>query len=221
MIAALVPVKAFVRSKKRLAGLVPAPERQVLVQAMFRDVLEVLAGTPGLDRVFVVTADPDAAALAEDGGAAVLWEAEQRSESRSVDWGATECRRMGFPSILVIPADVPLVTRQDLQALLALEREKPGVVLVPNRDATGTNGLLRTPPDVIPSRFGFDSFVAHQAEARRAGVPCAVLHLPNLALDVDEPEDLALVTARPVGAWTRGALARLGGLVCLPGQAHV
>ncbi len=44
----------------------------------------------------------------------------------------------------------------------------PSVVIVPSHDGTGTNALLRSPPDLFPSHFGPESFALHLKEAETA-----------------------------------------------------
>ncbi|MCJ7549608.1 MAG: hypothetical protein MUQ30_07995, partial [Anaerolineae bacterium] len=68
-----------------------------------------------------------------------------------------------------------------------------GVVIAPDRRELGTNALLVTPPDLVPFCFGPDSFRQHLAAAEAAGVTPIVFRSPDLAMDVDVPEDLVLV----------------------------
>jgi 2-phospho-L-lactate guanylyltransferase len=218
MRVALIPVKNFARSKQRLAPLLSPDERTALAVAMFRDVLAAATAARGVDRVYVVTADAEALRQGTAAGATGLVEGEQRSESASVDWGAARCAAMGVRAVLILPADLPLLTPADLEAVLAAAGEGPGVVLVPSADELGSNAILRTPPDAIPSRFGHGSFERHQREAAQRGLPCRVLRLPRVALDVDEVEHLeALLAAedstRPTGetsTHTHALLRRLG-----------
>jgi 2-phospho-L-lactate guanylyltransferase (CobY/MobA/RfbA family) len=87
-----------------------------------------------------------------------------------------------------------------------------GVALAASRDG-GTCALLRVPRDVIPAGFGRESASRHRELAARAGVPCVDLELPSLAIDVDEPEDLAaLREAGGAGARTRELLRELAAL---------
>jgi 2-phospho-L-lactate guanylyltransferase (CobY/MobA/RfbA family) len=107
----------------------------------------------------------------------------------------------------LVPIDVPLVTREDFTRLAGAAR--PGVVVVPSADGTGTNALARTPPDVIESRFGPGSFLAHLDQARSRGVAAEVLRLPGLMFDIDTPEDVAELLVRapdsPVACFLRSA----------------
>jgi 2-phospho-L-lactate guanylyltransferase len=70
------------------------------------------------------------------------------------------------------------------------------VIIVPSADGTGTNALVRTPADVIESRFGKDSFRAHLDQARAKGVAADVMRPPGIVFDIDTPEDIATLLAR-------------------------
>ena len=96
--------------------------------------------------------------------------------------------------MLLLPIDVPLVTTAEIESLAAAAR--PGVIIVPSADGTGTNALVRTPPDAIESRFGKDSFRAHLEQARARGIAAEVMRPPGIVFDIDTPEDVAELLAR-------------------------
>jgi 2-phospho-L-lactate guanylyltransferase len=112
-------------------------------------------------------------------------------------------------ALLRLPIDIPLATADDIEELFGALEPEPCAVLVPSRDGTGTNALLRSPPALFPSHFGPDSFALHLAEAERCKAKTKVIRNPRLALDVDEPADLkALRAALDFDCATRRWLAR-------------
>jgi 2-phospho-L-lactate guanylyltransferase len=116
---------------------------------------------------------------------------------------------MGASTVLLVPIDVPTVTSADFTRLAASAR--PGLIVVPSSDGTGTNALVRTPPNCIQSRFGPGSFRAHLDQALSKGLPTDVLRLPGLMFDIDTPEDVAEFIAGPhqceVSSFLRAACA--------------
>lgn len=197
MIVAVIPVKELTRSKQRLQSVLTAHERYLLSKAMLEDVLSVVAACPLFDRVLVITSDTEAATSARRVRAGVIKEARQLRQSESVDAAAVICRQMGAGGLLTVPLDVPLITADDLARIVETSTASPGVVLVPSRDRLGTNALLARPPEAIPFRFGYDSFQAHRREAEARKLSCQVCELPNLALDIDEIEDLRYFMEQP------------------------
>ena len=205
MIVAAIPVKDTVNAKQRLMRALDPGQRQALARAMLVDVLGALAGA-GLDRVWVVTREPEVAALARALGAEPLAEAENRGHTAAVARAQDEAVRVGARAFVTIPGDVPCVTAAEIRALVSALGAAPAVVLAPSRSGLGTNGAVLGPPAAMPLRFGEPSFQDHLAAARARGIEPRVVHLPGLGLDVDAPDDLPpLLTA--------GAATRSGRLV--------
>lgn len=205
----LLPVKDLERSKQRLAGLLSPGERTRLVWAMLEDVCAAVRGCRLADRVVVVARDPDVASYAAGNDWEVFREAEQVSESRSVDWASRRLQEQGAEAVLRLPVDVPLVQCRDLDALLDPAARGPAAVLVPSRDGLGTNALLRSPPLMFPSRFGADSLQKHLREARLRRVEVLVRKMPRLALDLDLASDLLRFLRLGKGTATHALLQRL------------
>jgi 2-phospho-L-lactate guanylyltransferase (CobY/MobA/RfbA family) len=65
------------------------------------------------------------------------------------------------------------------------------VVAVPATGRGGTNALYLHPPRAIGLHFGADSLAAFRREAQGLGVRFEIHISPAMALDLDEPADLA------------------------------
>jgi 2-phospho-L-lactate guanylyltransferase len=168
-------------------------QREALARLLYTQTLAALCRAEGIDRVAVVTSDAEAAAHARRSGALVFEENQQVGHSVSADAACLRAMELGASTVLLVPIDVPTVTPADFTRLAAAAR--PGVVVVPSADGSGTNALVRTPPDCIESRFGPGSFRAHLDQARSKGVPADVLRVPGLMFDIDTPEDVAELLA--------------------------
>jgi 2-phospho-L-lactate guanylyltransferase len=101
---------------------------------------------------------------------------------------------MGASSVVMLPIDVPLVKREEIEALIAAGDR--GVVVVPSGDGTGTNALVRNPPDAIQACFGPGSFRKHCDQAESRGIPLKVMRPPGILFDIDTPEDVAELLER-------------------------
>lgn len=216
MRALLLPIKDLRQAKQRLAPLLNPEERFELAQAMLTDTMRAVRGVRRAERIFVVTNYNSAMQAAEENGWELLREERQISESASVDAASRQCAERGVTSLLRLPLDVPLVQPSDIDELLAFECAAPALVIVPSRDGTGTNAILRTPPALFPSHFGTGSFAKHCAEAHRVHAQIVVRHNARLEMDVDDEADLRALAQRDLrgtetGTWLQrsGLLARL------------
>lgn len=190
---AVVPVKELNKAKSRLSPLLKQNERRNLVLAMLDDVLRALKNVKALSRILVVSRDPDAAAAAANHGADALAEPPDFGQNGALSFAADIAKREGAGTILIIPADVPLLDVGEVVDLLNLHRASPAVTIVPDRHALGTNAMVCSPPDVLSFHFGDKSFLAHIKIAEESGIRPTVLNFSSLALDIDKPEDISLL----------------------------
>ena len=189
----LVPVKNLAHAKQRLSSILSPEERFALAQAMCEDVLGELARWPSRPPVAVVTSDSFARELAARFNFEVVAD-DNSGETDAIEMATAFCRESGANSTLVVPADIPLIDSSELQKIVDSAPPR-GAVLVPDAAGRGTNAAWRSPGDLFPLRFGNDSFLPHLAATKAAGLPCVVLKLPGIALDVDRPEDLRELAA--------------------------
>jgi 2-phospho-L-lactate guanylyltransferase len=194
MRAVLIPVKELSNAKQRLAPHFSIEERIALADALWQDFLEVMAGVRGVDRVFVVSSEARVLERAKQIGWEAIPESEQVSESDSVDFASRCCAERGVDALLRLPVDLPLVEPRDIEDIFEQMPPAPGALLVSSRDGDGTNALLRTPPTLFPSHFGPGSFRRHLAEASRCGAQVRIVRNPRLELDVDELDDLSVLS---------------------------
>lgn len=205
---AVVPVKETACAKQRLAGLLSASVRQRLALAMLADVLQAVTAVSELSGIVVVTVDAAAADIATRAGADVWSDGARDGHTGAVMAAGRRLAARGS-AMLTIPGDVPLVAAADIRRLLNAHRGTPGFTIVPARDERGSNAIVCSPADLVPLRFGADSFFPHLAAARACGVDPTTVHLPRIALDIDEPADLAELMKIPSATRARDLLDRL------------
>ncbi len=206
----LIPVKDLRHAKQRLAKLMTQAERTRLAWVMLESTFAAAARTAKVDRIAVVTLYQPAIDLADKYGMEVIVEKEQISESASVDYGSIEAIRRGAESALRLPIDLPLIATEDIEAILDQEMPGNSVVIVPSRDATGTNAILRRPPDLFPSHFGPGSLARHLKEAERVNAGSKIMDLPRIALDIDDPADISLLLEQGRGSPAYNLLLEMG-----------
>ena len=187
-LAIVVPVKSPSRAKYRLEAVLSEPDRARLALTMARDVFGAVSNLQGYGR-FVISDDP---AMLEEGrrfGLEPLTDRVSQGQSAAVQQGFVAAWERGYTAALTIPGDVPAVTTEELD-VLGRYRPEIEVLLTPDREHTGTNGLRLVPPHAITLRFGEDSFNLHLAEARRANRSVEVKEVEGLRYDLDRPDDI-------------------------------
>jgi len=209
----LVPVKALAQGKSRLSVCLSAEGRHALSRAMLTDVVTNALSATGVDRVIVVSSDPALLALARQLGAEAVDEGHPRGLNGAVAVGTEFCLQLGATAVLVLLADLPLVTASDVECIFRQTNGEPQIVVVPCKEGEGTNALLRVPPEVVPTRFGGPSLEAHRTVAREYRVACQTIEIPHIAFDIDSSEDLHWFASQPQPTRTLHVLQELGVIV--------
>lgn len=193
MAAIVVPYRGA--SGKQRLGPLPDGARTALSLAMLAD---VLAACTVVGETVVVTSDDDGARVASEFEALV--EVDPGSGQ-----GAAVTRgfgRLRNGRTLVVNADLPCVTPQDLRALESATPDR-GLALVAARDGT-TNALGLSSPSVFAPLYGPGSAERFRLHAHTLGVESVPAAIPNLADDIDSLEDLERVELR-IGPHTLAA----------------
>jgi len=206
---AIVPVKPLNRSKSRLAPVLDPEQRMAFSQKMLENTLGILTETPEIEGVLVVSRDTAALAVARNYNVLTVRESGS-PELNDALTRATELLTLKhhITGVLVLPSDLPLLQKSDLEEMFVRAQPVPVVVIAPDRRREGTNALLVCPPGKVAYAFGGESFERHAMLARMAEARVEIVESPTLALDVDVPEDLDLYRAMlherdmPEPAWS-------------------
>lgn len=174
---AVLPLRQGHDPKTRLAPRLSAPQRIALARAMAGHVLDALSACPRVGRIIMLS--PDAAA----DGMAGEW---RRDEGRGLNAELNALRAaLGEPAMLVVHGDLPLLSTQDVVAMIDAAQAH-GCALAPDRHGAGTNAVALADGYAMAFAFGPNSLRLHQAVAPEA----ALVRRPGLAMDVDTPADL-------------------------------
>jgi 2-phospho-L-lactate/phosphoenolpyruvate guanylyltransferase len=191
-VTAIVPLKGLAAAKSRLAPALAPERRQQLAVTMLEHVLAVCRAAPSVEAVLVVAGDTMGAEVAGAAGARVV---RQVGTGLPAALELADAALEGAAATLVVAADLPLLSPEDVEAVCAAGAVGPAVVVAPTRDG-GTGGLLRRPGGVIPTAFGPGSASAHRRLAAAAGILPSVVDRDGFALDVDTAGQLRAAAQR-------------------------
>jgi 2-phospho-L-lactate guanylyltransferase len=187
-VSAVVPVKDLQGTKSRLAPILDPGARAGLTLYMMGRVVNAIRSA-GVEDVCVVSPDRIVLDEAQRRDATPLLQ-ESRGLNPALEEGRQRALELGASTLLVFPADLPLLDEDDVRAVLRAAGGRSAVIS-PDGARSGTNALLIRPPDALPFAFGPDSFEAHLEAARRRGLDFEVCERPHLAFDLDTAGELA------------------------------
>lgn len=214
----LIPFRGTRDSKTRLADVFSADERAVLVRSMLVRLIEAAGASGVVDDIVVTTRNPGAVSM-PTASLDIRIEPQpddQPGLNRALTYGRDQALRDGIDHLMIAPADLPLVTPDDLRLL---HSHPSGVGIVPDIRQSGTNGFLLPlamhTQQCADFRFqmGAASLYRHLNETERLGLSVAVRPCHGMMRDLDTPADwLALPHDEQ-----RALTAEMKGMECLKG----
>lgn len=208
MISLVIPIKTLSDSKTRLSPILSSFERQALMLAMIKDVLKAVKSSKKIDNVIIISPDLNFLKISKEFNFEFIEEKFQNGLNYAVQNAIEFCIEKNSKSVLIIPADIPLLLAKDLEAIIDLGKDS-SVVIAPSKDGGGTNALMLSPPNIIEPKYGKDSFHAHIYEARIKGVKVEVYKSDRVALDIDSPKDLMNFMSTKTDTYTYKFLTKL------------
>jgi 2-phospho-L-lactate guanylyltransferase len=186
---AVVPVKDLWGTKSRLKPILNPGARAGLTIYMMGRVVSAIRDA-GVENVCVVSPDPIVLDEVLKRGVTPLLQ-ESRGLNPALEEGRRWAMERGGSSLLILPADLPLLDPEDVRAVLDGIGEEDSIVIAPDGTRSGTNALMLRPADALPFSFGPGSYEAHLQAAQERGLAVRVCERPHLAFDLDTAEDLA------------------------------
>lgn len=186
---AIVPVKTFTSSKKRLAKLLTVDERVKLSEAMLYDVLDSVCNCKSITKIIVISKDERVMSIGREYGTTIVREKEELGVNVAVALADDICKNSD--ASIVIPQDLPLILPSDIDMLCGSATERSCVIITPSHRYDGTNALLRKPSNIIKTHYDEDSYEIHVQKAKDQKIPVKVVLNRRLMLDLDELNDIA------------------------------
>lgn len=191
---AVIPIKPLRDSKSRLAHILTPDQRAELTSHLLQHTLHAIKESEQIYRTLVISRDPAVLKLARQEGVFTFNEGDRQGLNQAVTRAAGVTAARGADSILILPADLPFITADDIVKLaLALpadsEQSQPQAIICPDLECEGTNALLLSPPLEFTFQYGPGSFHKHQQEALRRARQLTTIKLPGVQFDVDTEED--------------------------------
>lgn len=177
---AIVPIKPPGMRKLRLSEHLSLESRDRLAEVMLCHVYHELSHVEQVSRVVLLAREP-----------IPCWDGEwTRDRGRGINTELNEAARLAGGRVLVIHADLPLVTAEEIGSLL--DAAQDGIAIAPDRHGAGTNAIACAGAVLIFYQFGAESLGRHVAAAGQGG---RVFESAGLAADIDTASDIAFALA--------------------------
>lgn len=190
VVDAIIPVKGLENIKSRLASILDAEDRRRFSLNMFIDVIKAVKDSRRIEKVFVVTPDPQILALSQTMDVETIEEEGEMGVNAAVARATEYAMTRGATSVIVLPSDIPLLMSEDLDRIILMAAEAPSMVITPSLRFDGTNALLLSPPNAMATCYEGDSYNAHLERAEEMRLRVAVYLSRRVMLDIDTPEDI-------------------------------
>ena len=185
--AILIPVKELSEGKSRLSSILSVEQRQLLVMGILKRV--IMASNASIaSKVIVIGGGDKIKKQTEDMSA--IWVNSQGCDLNSDFLKAlTKLEQDGF-SVAYLPADLPEISKEDINAILNFSGEEGIFTFVPSSSDGGTNAML------IPKGLGFkpllgkDSFNKHIDWVKKSNYQYNIFKPKTLLRDLDTEDDL-------------------------------
>ena len=186
-------MRGVAQGKSRLAERLDRAERTRLNRRLLERTLNIISTWQARsDRCIVISGCAQTLRIAQRAGAIPLIEPRPgRGLNHAVGYALRHAIRCGARAVVFLSSDLPLLSCAALDALAAQATDRNAVVIAPDDLRTGTNALLLKTRARFAFSFGAQSCARHVEAARLRGWRFAICAHPDLALDIDVPQDLA------------------------------
>ena len=187
---AVIPVKQISQAKQRLSKILSSEERRDFFSAMLEDVLSMMVKIDFFEKIILATNCPHAISIAGRHGITHFETGPDDGLNQAAGETVNHLLENGIRDMFLIPADIPLITEEEINSILKAHPSAPSLTIIPSRDKLGSNCILLSPPSRMPLKFGPESYFRHLEIAQTNGLKVNPMEFPGFGLDIDEPKDL-------------------------------
>jgi 2-phospho-L-lactate guanylyltransferase len=181
---AVIPFKKE-NAKTRLSEILSENQRQELALEMLLDVISALEASGKFNEIEILNSSISSI-MNTDFPANVNVLISEKGLNEALNEYLDKLASHNMGEVLIIMADMPLVTKKQIQELTRLTAD---LVIAPGSGG-GTNALLIRKPDKFHVDYYGTSFLDHLRIAEEAGLSVDIFDSFLMSTDIDEPRDL-------------------------------
>lgn len=200
---AVVPLRDLHTGKSRLRGEFSDVFVRKLIIVMAQRVINALAELTWFEKILIISPDREILQYSWNTQCHMLQQ-QSLGLNDAIQQVCDSMQGFDVTDLCVIHADLPMVTSAVLKNAFLPEMESEAqfsAAISPDRQHRGTTCLWLRPPHALSPEFGSNSFTLHVSQARRKGIPAKIIHLPELAFDLDTPADISEMQSQFPEIW--------------------
>ena len=184
---AIIPINNFTRSFGRLSPILNQDERIQLAKSLSTRLIHILLELKGIQKVMILTAETNWSKTVKHPKLVIHKEKSNEAFKSKIDAAADWAYEMGAKQLMYLSIDIPLVEKNDIQAMIDSHNE--GLTIVEAKKDGGTNALICELPRRFGFQFGKNSFLKHLKAAELKKVDTNIQCIDGLSFDLDDQDD--------------------------------
>jgi len=185
---AIIPIKLFSKAKTRLQ--LSTENTKILCQLLLEEVLETISQSSHIDKILLVSKEDEAFQIGKKFDCVEIFDETESGVNNAVMLADSWISASSFTRSVIFPQDIPFMTTHDIDTLFNFCIPENSVILVPSRHFDGTNALIRTPSDIMATRYDEGSYRSQFDSAVIKTSHYSLALIQRIMLDIDSRDDV-------------------------------
>ena len=185
---AIIPIKLFSKAKTRLQ--LSTENTKILCQVLLEEVLETNSQSSHIDKILLVSKEDEAFKIGKKFDCVEIFDETESGVNNAVMLADSWISTNSFTRSVIFPQDIPFMTTHDIDTLFNFCIPENSVILVPSRHFDGTNALIRTPSDIMTTRYDEGSYRSQFDSAVIKTSHYSLALIQRIMLDIDSRDDV-------------------------------
>ena len=185
---AIIPIKLFSKAKTRLQ--LSTEDTKILCQVLLEEVLETVSQSSHIDKILLVSKEDEAFKIGKKFDCVEIFDETESGVNNAVMLADSWISTNSFTRSVIFPQDIPFMTTHDIDTLFNFCIPENSVILVPSRHFDGTNALIRTPSDIMTTRYDEGSYRSQFDSAVIKTSHYSLALIQRIMLDIDSRDDV-------------------------------
>ncbi len=193
---AIIPVKSFSGAKTRLN--LSTENTRDLCKLLLAEVLGTISKSSQIEKILLVSKEDEAFQIGKKFNCVEIFDETESGVNNAVSLADSWISNNSFTHSVIFPQDIPFMRTQDIETLFNFCTFENSVILVPSRHFDGTNALIRTPSNIMETRYdeGSYKFQFQSAMLQTSHYSLALIH--RIMLDIDNIDDVNFVLQKNI-----------------------